>query len=100
MNEDIVVPIAGMLSVFVFFPLTIAYARYIWKRASAPPPTPAVESEAMMRRMAELQQSMDAIAVEVERIAEGQRFVTKLMAERPAVAELPASTKASSRKGA
>jgi hypothetical protein len=33
--------------------------------------------------MAELQQSMDAMAVEIERIAEGQRFVTKLMSERP-----------------
>jgi hypothetical protein len=29
-----------------------------------------------------MEQAMDAIAVEVERIAEGQRFVTKLLAER------------------
>ena len=32
----------------------------------------------------QLAQAMDAIAVEVERIAEGQRFVTKLLAERAA----------------
>jgi hypothetical protein len=32
-------------------------------------------------RFAQLQQSVDAIAVEVERIAEGQRFSTKLLAD-------------------
>ncbi|MEO6865523.1 MAG: hypothetical protein ABI229_08725 [Gemmatimonadaceae bacterium] len=32
-------------------------------------------------RFAQLQQSIDSIAVEVERIAEGQRFSTKLLAE-------------------
>ena len=31
----------------------------------------------------QLQQSVDAIAVELERVSEGQRFVTKLLAERP-----------------
>ncbi len=33
-------------------------------------------------RLEHLQQSVDAIAIEVERIAEGQRFTTKLLAER------------------
>ena len=33
------------------------------------------------QQFAQLQQSIDAIAVEVERIAEGQRFSTKLLAE-------------------
>ena len=32
-------------------------------------------------RFAQLQHSVDAIAVEVERIAEGQRFSTKLLAD-------------------
>ena len=34
-------------------------------------------------RFEHLQQSVDAIAVEVERIAEAQRFTAKLLAERP-----------------
>jgi hypothetical protein len=34
------------------------------------------------RRIEQLQQSVDAIAVEIERIAEAQRFTTKLLAER------------------
>ena len=33
-------------------------------------------------RLDHLQQSVDAIAIEVERIAEAQRFTTKLLSER------------------
>lgn len=39
-------------------------------------------------RLEHLQQSIDAIAIEVERIAEAQRFSAKLLAER---APVPAS---------
>lgn len=33
-------------------------------------------------RLARIEQAVDAIAIEVERIAEGQRFLTRLQAER------------------
>jgi len=33
-------------------------------------------------RLARMEQAMESIALEVERIGEGQRFVTKLMSER------------------
>lgn len=33
-------------------------------------------------RLADMQQALDAVAVEVERISEAQRFTTKLLAER------------------
>ena len=39
-------------------------------------------------RLEHLQQSVDAIAVEVERIAEAQRFSAKLLAERPESSDL------------
>jgi len=35
-------------------------------------------------RMERLEHAVDAIAIEIERIAEGQRFVTKIFTERPA----------------
>ncbi len=35
-------------------------------------------------RLARMEQAVDAIAVEVERVSEGQRFVSKLMTERNA----------------
>jgi predicted transposase YdaD len=40
-------------------------------------------------RLEQLQQSVDAIAVEVERIAEAQRFSAKLLAERGDPSNLP-----------
>jgi len=33
-------------------------------------------------RLRHLEQAVDAIAIEIERISEGQRFTTKLLAER------------------
>jgi tetrahydromethanopterin S-methyltransferase subunit G len=36
----------------------------------------------MQQRLERIEQAVDAMAVEVERIAEGQRFVTRLLAEK------------------
>ena len=74
-----VVPIVAILSVFVLGPFAIAMARLIWKRGSAPP-RPVMDSGAQ-QRLDQLQQSVDTIAVEVERISESQRFVTRLLSE-------------------
>jgi hypothetical protein len=41
------------------------------------------------QRFDQLQQSVDAIAVEVERIAEAQRFSAKLLAQKSETAALP-----------
>jgi hypothetical protein len=38
------------------------------------------------QRLARLEHAVDATAIEVERIAEGQRFTTKLLAERSSAA--------------
>jgi hypothetical protein len=40
-------------------------------------------------RMSQLDNAVDTIAVEVERIAEGQRFVARVLAERTPTAALP-----------
>jgi len=65
---------------FIFFPLAIGAARAIWKRSSRPGPAPAVLTESA-QRLERLEASVDAIAIEIERISEGQRFVTKLLSE-------------------
>ena len=47
-------------------------------------------------RLARLEAGVDSIAVEVERISEGQRFTTKLLADRtadPAAPRPPAGTR-------
>ena len=41
-------------------------------------------------RLARMENAIDAMSLEVERISEGQRFTTKLLADRGADAESPA----------
>ena len=67
-------------TIFVLFPLAIAMARNIWRRGSRHVPPPAVSQESM-QRMERLEQAVDAIAIEVERVSEGQRFMTRLLTE-------------------
>ena len=43
----------------------------------------------IMGRLERMEQAIDAIAVEVERISEGQRFTTKLLSERQQSQALP-----------
>ena len=37
----------------------------------------------MKQRMERLEQAVDAVAIEIERVAESQRFVAKVLVERP-----------------
>lgn len=88
MDPDVIVPIVAIISIFVLSPLAIGVARLIWRRAANS--SPAIDPDTS-RRLMEMQRTMDAMAIEIERISEGQRFVTKLMSERPAGA-LPAAS--------
>ena len=75
---------AGLMFAFIFavlMPMSIAMARRIW-RGSKPSATPRVD-DTLTPRFDRLEQAVDAIAIEVERISEGQRFVTKVLTERP-----------------
>jgi len=72
------VVLPGILSgvvIVIGLPLVRAYAR---RMENAPPELPSEMSSRLMR----MEQAIDSIAVEVERISEGQRFTTKLLAER------------------
>lgn len=77
-DEVFVIPI--VFTIFVLAPIAVAFARRIWKR------TGVVVSgipDALMERLGRMEQAVDAIAVEVERVSEGQRFLTKVMSEVP-----------------
>lgn len=63
-------------------------ARRLFSRR--PAPAPALPSDTL-DRIARIETAVDSIAVEVERISEGQRFVTKLMSERPLPLRAPAT---------
>ena len=76
------ISIVGMI--FIGFPLAMAIARNMWRRASRREAAgPPVEST---QRMERLEQAVDAIAIEVERISEGQRFMTRMLTEGSAPA--------------
>lgn len=66
--------------VLIFAPLAIGAARAMLKRANRPGPPPAVFTETS-QRLERIEASVDTIAIEIERISEGQRFVTKLLSE-------------------
>lgn len=63
--------------------------RWMERRKVAPDPRTAAALDEIAQRLSRLEQAADATAVEVERIAEGQRFTTKLLAERSKVGEAP-----------
>ena len=91
MNEDIIIPLAGMFTGIVMvigFPIAIVYARKIWKRDSDSSSPASYQTD---QRLERIEHAIDAMAVEVERISEGQRFMTKLLSERQERVGIPAS---------
>ena len=80
-DPDVVVPVVGIIGVFGVLPLAIGYTVRMLRRPVAP--TTASPRDAQQdERLARMEQSIDAMAIELERITEGQRFVTKLMTEQ------------------
>jgi hypothetical protein len=82
--DGVLVPITffGMISIVaVGMPLARAYARRMESGAGKPAIPPDVTA-----RLERMEQAIDSIAVEIERISEGQRFTTKLLAERVSAA--------------
>jgi len=69
--------LTGMFFVIVLLPLTIAYARRIWRRG-APPALP----QEIYDRFTRVEQSLDTIAIETERVGEGQRFITRMLSQQ------------------
>ena len=75
-DEDVV--IGGMMMSFALLvPIVIAYARRLWKKAAVVSVVPRDLVEQMQR----LEQSMDTIAVEIERLGEGQRFMARVLTD-------------------
>lgn len=88
--DDEVVGAIGIMGMILLVPIVIARARRIWKTPQVPRSMP-VAAEGRLER---IEQAVEAIAVEVERVSEGQRFVTRLMSEGkpvPALQNKPSS---------
>jgi hypothetical protein len=91
-NEDIVIPIAGMLMIIILalgVPLVVSHVRRAASRDALRPGEPRGDG-----RLERIEQAIDAMSIEMERISEGQRFITKVLAERSGdQAAIPAATR-------
>ena len=85
MNEDVqafaVVMVVIVTSIAALVAIGLG-ARILWRWGSrvqpSQQPTPAVDDSRLQR----LENAVEAIAIEVERISEGQRFTVSLLSER------------------
>lgn len=70
---------AGAATMFVVMSAVYFFSWRRWKKKArkAPSSLPSADSERLQR----LEHGLEAVAIEVERISEGQRFVTKLLSE-------------------
>ena len=77
--------LGGIFLFVAIMPISIAYARRIWRRSAA---AVATFPHDIVERFTQIDQAVESIAVEVERIGEGQRFITRVLSEqgkRPAL---------------
>jgi hypothetical protein len=79
MNEDILVPLMFFVTVIVLvigIPLVRSYVRRKEREVTLTPMTPELTA-----RLDRIESIVETVAVEVERLAEGQRFTTRLLSE-------------------
>lgn len=76
-DEIVAIPI--VFTLFVLAPIAIAYARRIWKRGA---PVATAVPHGLTERLDAMGQAVESIAIEVERIGEGQRFLTRVMSDK------------------
>ena len=76
---DELVPIAVVFTLFVLSPIAVSIARLFWKRGSIP--RHAAPSPENAQRLERMEKAIDSIAIEMERVSEGQRFVTRLLSD-------------------
>ncbi|HKO16538.1 MAG TPA: hypothetical protein VJU87_09875 [Gemmatimonadaceae bacterium] len=80
-NDLIIVPVIfGLPTIVILVRMLIGYRLKMADRRGLSPAAAA----SIDARLERLEQAMDTLAVELERLGEGQRFTTKLLAERGA----------------
>ena len=95
MNEDIVVP-ALFLATIIILSLGIPLVRAFSRRQDQLALRSTLSPELSMR-LDRIESMVETVAVEVERLSEGQRFTTRLLSEaaaQPAVQQMRAATQA------
>ena len=84
---NMTVPAVTVLMLALVLPVSFAWARRILRGT----PKPSQASHDHTLRLERIEQAVETIAIEVERVSEGQRFTTKLLAGRPVLNSSDAS---------
>lgn len=87
-DPNVVFPMSLAMFMVLGLPVSIAWARRILR--SKPQPLPPAVDHTM--RLENIERAIDTVAIEVERVSEGQRFLTKILMERPERANAPESS--------
>jgi hypothetical protein len=85
MGVEIVVPL-GAFATAIILAVGVPLARAYSRKMDAESKNPRIPSE-VSGRLERMEQALDSVALEVERISEGQRFTTKLLSEGRGVGE-------------
>ena len=80
---------AGGLLGVVFGGVAVLTLVKAWAKAIGNKPAAAQISPEVAARLERIERAVDSIALEVERISEGQRFVTKVLSDRGEIPRLP-----------
>jgi len=82
------IPIEAIMIVKMFFvtiasiALGIPLIRALSRRFLEPRPIAPALSPEVLERLERIEQAVDSIAIEIERVSEGQRYTTRLMSEQ------------------
>ena len=79
---------ASFAFVIVGFPLARAFARWLDRRGTSSRQSATLSTD-VQARLDAMERNIDTVAVELERVSEGQRFTNKLLSERT---QMPAGT--------
>ena len=83
-DNEMVVAITSMALTFG----TIITLVRLWVNRSRSSAAPPPQLEPLMDRLLRIEQTLDSVAIEVERISEAQRFTTKLLSDRDKIPAL------------
>lgn len=79
MGPEVAVPL-GFFATSIIIAIGIPLARAFARKMDAESRNPRLPAE-VTGRLERMEQTLEAVAIEVERISEGQRFTTRLLSE-------------------
>jgi Na+/glutamate symporter len=85
MGPEVTVPL-GFFGTVIIIVIGLPLARAFSRRVDLEAKNPRIPSE-MGARLERIEQAIETVAIEVERISEGQRFTTRLLSEGKSASE-------------